>query len=187
MPGPYALRIVVGVHVNVATFGFIPFGPVDPEELAAFTDDEEARLEWLITSAAGAGQGLLRGPGDPAPDPGLHPDRFHRSAAGLDPGEVQGMGRTAEVPEDAMDRDKLLTNVMLYCLTGTAESSADLYYENAPSPAPGGQQPGTTPIRVAVFATDYAIRRYAECANHIVHRTEFDHGGHFAAMETPTS
>jgi epoxide hydrolase len=36
-----------------------------------------------------------------------------------------------------------------------------------------------------VFATDYAIRRYAERANHIVHWSEFDRGGHFAAMEAP--
>jgi epoxide hydrolase len=38
---------------------------------------------------------------------------------------------------------------------------------------------------VAVFAGDYAIRRYAERTNHIVHWTEFDRGGHFAAMEAP--
>jgi len=38
---------VVGVHVNAATVGFIPFGPVDPEELATFTDAEKTRLERL--------------------------------------------------------------------------------------------------------------------------------------------
>ena len=38
---------VVGVHVNAATFGFIPFGPVGEEELATFTDAEKARLERL--------------------------------------------------------------------------------------------------------------------------------------------
>src|SRR4029079_17467125 len=32
-------------------------------------------------------------------------------------------------PEDAVSRDDLLTNVMLYWLTGTAGSSAQLYYE----------------------------------------------------------
>ena len=37
----------------------------------------------------------------------------------------------AELPEDAVDRDQLLTNVMLYWLTGTAGSSAHLYYETA--------------------------------------------------------
>jgi pimeloyl-ACP methyl ester carboxylesterase len=90
----------------------------------------------------------------------------------------------AEVPEDAVDRDQLLTNVMLYWLTGTANSSARLYYENTHAGF-AGQQPGTTPTGVAVFAEDVAIRRYAERANHIVHWTEFDRGGHFAAMEAP--
>jgi pimeloyl-ACP methyl ester carboxylesterase len=30
-----------------------------------------------------------------------------------------------------------------------------------------------------------AIRRYAEQSNKIVHWSEFDRGGHFAAMEAP--
>ncbi len=34
-------------------------------------------------------------------------------------------------PEDAVDRDQMLTNVMLYWLTGTAGSSARIYYERA--------------------------------------------------------
>jgi hypothetical protein len=38
---------------------------------------------------------------------------------------------------------------------------------------------------VAVFAGDYAIRRYGERGNNIVHWSEFDRGGHFAAMEVP--
>jgi hypothetical protein len=36
-----------------------------------------------------------------------------------------------ERPEDAVDRDAMLSNVMLYWLTGTAGSSAQLYYESA--------------------------------------------------------
>ena len=73
---------------------------------------------------------------------------------------------------------------MVYWLTGMANSAARLYYENlhagswASSPVP--RRPG-----VAVFADDYAIRRYAERGNNIVHWTEFDRGGHFAAMEAP--
>jgi hypothetical protein len=38
---------------------------------------------------------------------------------------------------------------------------------------------------VAVFAEDIAIRRYAEQGNNIVHWSDFDTGGHFAALETP--
>jgi pimeloyl-ACP methyl ester carboxylesterase len=41
------------------------------------------------------------------------------------------------------------------------------------------------PTGVAVFGQDIAIRRYAEQANHIVHWSDFDTGGHFAALETP--
>lgn len=48
-----------------------------------------------------------------------------------------------------------------------------------------GQQPATTPTGVAVFAEDVAIRRYGERDNNIVHWSEFDRGGHFAAMEAP--
>jgi pimeloyl-ACP methyl ester carboxylesterase len=48
-----------------------------------------------------------------------------------------------------------------------------------------GQQPSTTPTGVAVFAEDIAIRRYGEQANNIVRWSEFDRGGHFAAMEVP--
>jgi epoxide hydrolase len=46
-------------------------------------------------------------------------------------------------------------------------------------------QPSTVPTRVAVFAEVIAIRRYAEQSNNIVHWSEFDRGGHFAAMEAP--
>jgi pimeloyl-ACP methyl ester carboxylesterase len=47
--------------------------------------------------------------------------------------------------------------------------------------------PSSTPTGVAVFARDIAqpVRRTAERDNQIVHWSEFDHGGHFAAMEQP--
>ena len=87
-------------------------------------------------------------------------------------------------PTDAVDRDHLLTNVMLYWLIGTAGSSAGIYYENMHAGS-WGQSPSATPTGVAVFAEDVAIRRYAERGNNIAHWSEFDRGGHFAAMEAP--
>jgi pimeloyl-ACP methyl ester carboxylesterase len=175
---------VVGVHVNAATFGFIPFGPVDPQELATFTEAEKARLERLNASTAGPGNGYFE----------IQAHRPQTLAYALTDSPVGQLAwiaekfkewtHAADVPEDAVDRDQLLTNVMLYWLTGTANSSARLYYENLHASS-WGQQPGTTPTGVAVFAEDYAIHRYAEQANHIVHWTEFDRGGHFAAMEAP--
>jgi pimeloyl-ACP methyl ester carboxylesterase len=175
---------LVGVHLNAATFGFIPFGPVDPEELASFTDAERARLERLNTSTAGPGNGYFE-------VQATRPQTLAYALTDSPVGQLAWIVErfkewtwAAEVPEDAVDRDQLLTTVMLYWLTGTARSSAELYYENAHAGF-SGQQPGTTPTGVAVFAGDYAIRRYAERTNHIVHWTEFDRGGHFAAMEAP--
>ncbi|GAA0852907.1 hypothetical protein ACFQVD_09855 [Streptosporangium amethystogenes subsp. fukuiense] len=38
---------------------------------------------------------------------------------------------------------------------------------------------------VAVFPGDAGVRRIAEREHDIVHWSEFDRGGHFAAMEAP--
>ncbi|MFF3707592.1 epoxide hydrolase family protein [Streptomyces phaeochromogenes] len=91
-------------------------------------------------------------------------------------------------PEDAVDRDQLLTNVMLYWLTGTAGSSARIYYERAHAAGWGEPvQPSTAPTALAVFPWDNFIplRHVADRTENIVRWTEFDRGGHFAAMEEP--
>jgi pimeloyl-ACP methyl ester carboxylesterase len=175
---------VVGVHLNAATFGFIPFGPVDPEELKSFSDAEQARLERLSASTAGPGNGYFEAQA-------TRPQTLAYALTDSPVGQLAWIverfkewSHAAEIPEDAVDRDQLLTNVMLYWLTGTANSSARLYYENmhAGFVPP---RPVTVPVGVAVFAEDYAIRRYGERGHHIVHWSEFDRGGHFAAMEAP--
>ena len=175
---------VVGVHVNAATLGFVPFGPVDADELATFTAAEKARLARLVTFMtdmngyfqiqATRPQTLAYGLSDsPAGQLAWIVEKFKEWTAS-----------SAELPEDAVGRDQMLTNVMLYWLTGTAGSSARMYYENMHS-NPWDQQPSRTPTGVAVFAEDVAIRRYGERGNNIVHWSEFDSGGHFAAMEVP--
>ncbi|WP_285630229.1 epoxide hydrolase family protein [Actinoallomurus iriomotensis] len=93
-----------------------------------------------------------------------------------------------ERPEDAVDRDRLLTNVMLYWLTGTAGSSARIYYERAHADYWGKPpEPSTAPTALAVFPEEnfIVLRHLAERADEIVRWTEFDRGGHFAAMEEP--
>jgi epoxide hydrolase len=97
-----------------------------------------------------------------------------------------------EVPEDAVDRDLLLANAMIYLLTGTAGSSAQIYYESAPflptAPVAPSLPPLPVPLGVAVFPRDIIlpIRCLAERSfPNIVHWSEFDRGGHFAAMEEP--
>jgi epoxide hydrolase len=175
---------VLGVHVNAATMGFIPFGPVEPDELAMFTEVEKARLARLGNFLSDM-NGYFQ----------LQATRPQTLAYGLADSPVgqlawivekfkEWTASAAELPEDAVDRDHLLTNVMLYWLTNTAASSGALYYENTHASS-WAAQPGTTPTGVAAFGEDVAIRRYAERANTIVHWSDFDEGGHFAAMETP--
>ncbi|WP_328388466.1 epoxide hydrolase family protein [Nocardia sp. NBC_00416] len=93
---------------------------------------------------------------------------------------------SADVPEDAVDRDAMLTNVMIYWLNGTAGSSARYYYESAATW--GRTEPDTdVPVAVAVLPHDIGVpvRRIAEKNHNIVRWTEFARGGHFAAMEVP--
>ena len=105
-------------------------GPGTPTSWRRFTDAEQGTAGAPRASTAGPGTATAD-PGHPAADAGVRPDRLAGRPAGLDRGEVQGVDRSgADVPEDAVDRDQLLTNVMLYWLTGTAGSSARLYYEN---------------------------------------------------------
>jgi epoxide hydrolase len=90
--------------------------------------------------------------------------------------------------QDAVDRDTLLTNVTLYWLTGTAGSSANLYYENAHAGGWGPPPKSATPTGVAVFPGDFAlpIRRFAERDNtNLVRWTEMPRGGHFGSLEEP--
>jgi pimeloyl-ACP methyl ester carboxylesterase len=90
------------------------------------------------------------------------------------------------VPEDAVERDQMLTDVTLYWLTGTAGSSARIYREAAAywyTPP----LPSQTPTALAVLPDDplQPVRRLAEPVNNITHWTEFDRSGHFPAMEQP--
>jgi pimeloyl-ACP methyl ester carboxylesterase len=181
--GRIATDHVVGVHVNAATFGFIPFGPVDPADLATFTIAEKARLERL-NKFMSDGNGYFQ----------IQATRPQTVAYGLTDSPVGQLSwivekfkewsHAVEAPEDAIDRDLMLTNVMLYWLTNTAASSANIYYENMHTNS-WGKQPSKTPTGVAVFAEDIAIRRYAEHGSNIVHWSDFDSGGHFAAIDAP--
>ena len=59
-----------------------------------------------------------------------------------------------DAPEDAVDRDQLLTNVMLYWLTRTAGSSARLYYETAHDAQADADPPTDVPTGMLVFPRD---------------------------------
>jgi epoxide hydrolase len=176
---------VVGVHVNAATIGFMPFPPLAEAELAELTDiekDRVARIEHFMRDQFGYAQ--------------IQSTRPQTLAYGLTDSPVGQLAWIVEkfkewthpatdLPEAAIDRDRILTNVTIYWLTGTAGSSARIYYEGAHTNAWGQAERSPTPTGVAAFAEDISIRRYAERGNNIVHWSDFDRGGHFAAMEAP--
>ena len=87
------------------------------------------------------------------------------------------------LPEDAVALGHLLTDVSIYWFTNTSATSANLYYENRA--VASGTFRSAVPTGVAVFPTDPAIRHILEREHTITHWTEYDRGGHFAALEAP--
>jgi hypothetical protein len=178
------------VHLNLLPNSHQAQEP-DSSELAALSPDERERTlaSWERTKAWSRER---QGYAD------IQATRPQTLAYGLTDSPVGQLARIVEKfkewtdstdrPEDAVDRDQMLTNVMLYWLTGTAGSSARIYYERAHADYWGNPpQRSTAPTALAVFPRDNFIplRHIAERTNHIVQWTEHDRGGHFAAMEQP--
>jgi epoxide hydrolase len=173
---------VIGVHVNAATMGFIPMGPIEPSDIATFSDAEKSRLQRLQQFMAERfGFNALQ-----SSRPQTVAYGITDSPAGLIAWLGDMFAGFGDSPK-AIDPDKFLTNVLVYWFTGTAASSIRLYYENAHDPEAWSPKPNSgVPTAVAVFARDeVAIRRFGETGNTIVRWTELDSGGHFAAMEVP--
>jgi pimeloyl-ACP methyl ester carboxylesterase len=167
---------LIGVHV-LQLFSF-PSG--DPAEMANLSEGDMARLQALAHFRDRAGYLAI------------HQTRPQTLAYGLTDSPAGQLAWNLELltgwgEYDVLSRDDILTNMMLYWLTGTAGSSAHIYYENALSGVAGAQEPNTSPTAVAVFPHDFlSIRRFAERDNtNIVQWSEFERGGHFAAMEAP--
>jgi len=92
------------------------------------------------------------------------------------------------VVERRFTKDELLTNIMIYWLTNTINSSCRFYYENRHHPWwLGKEERITTPTGVAVFPQEIIRppREWAERVYNIQRWTEMPRGGHFAAMEEP--
>ncbi len=89
----------------------------------------------------------------------------------------------ADLPEDAVDRDQLLTNISLYWFTRTGASAAHALYESMHAQEWGEE--GHAPTGFAVFGADTIVRRLIDPEHKIKHWSEFERGGHFPAMEVP--
>lgn len=179
---------VMGVHLNLLPGAGATSEPT-PEELAALdpAERERARASWeRYRGWARERQGYAD----------IQSTRPQTLAYALNDSPVGLLAWIGEKfaewsdPRTPVDRDRMLTNVMLYWLTGTVGSAARIYYERAHADY-HGQPPevSRTPTALADFPRDNFIplRHIAERTDHIVRWTSYDKGGHFPAMEVPES
>jgi pimeloyl-ACP methyl ester carboxylesterase len=185
---------VAGVHLTGTGAG-MPFGP--PVSLDGLSAADRARAQ-RFNAAQSDGFGYLH---MQASRPATLSYALTDSPAGQLAWIVEKFREwtdpAADLPEDAVDRDQLLTNVSIFWFTKAGASSAHGTYEGmrawremmaqeqaGESGAFAAEQPGP-PTGVAVFAADTTIRSVMDPAGRIRHWSEFDRGGHFPAMEVP--
>ncbi|MCY4214027.1 MAG: epoxide hydrolase [Gammaproteobacteria bacterium] len=92
-------------------------------------------------------------------------------------------------PENALSRDELIDNIMVYWLNGAGASSARLYWESFGKAFSGGDgETVAVPTGCSIFPKEIipTPRSWAQVRYpNIVHWNELDRGGHFAAFEQP--
>src|ERR671915_988045 len=177
---------VVGVHTNsdpLAVMGALDYLPDGAARLAGLLKEDKAAVA-RARALTDAGSGYLK----------LQSNRPQTIAYSLTDSPVGQLAwivenfkewtdETAELPEDAVDLDQLLTNVSVYWFTGTGASAARFLYETGHSTEWGAPYPA--PQGWALFAAQPFVRAMMDPQHEIAHWSEFDRGGHFAAMEAP--
>jgi pimeloyl-ACP methyl ester carboxylesterase len=173
---------VIGVHVNA----LVTFPTGDPADMAAMTDADRGRLAAMQAWQEDSGAYMQI--------QGTRPQTIAQSLADSPSGLLAWIVEkfqdwtdpAAKLPEDAVDRDRILTDVSIYWFTATAGSAAHTYYERFNDPAMWApKERSSVPTAVAVFTTDVSVRPFADKAHNVVRWSEFDRGGHFAALEAP--
>jgi pimeloyl-ACP methyl ester carboxylesterase len=173
---------LIGLHLNA----LVAFPAGDPAELAGLTEADQARLAAMQRWQRSSGAYLQL--------QGTRPQTLAHALADSPAGQLawivekfqEWTDPAAAQPEDAVDRDTILTDVSIYWLTATAGSAAHTYYERFNDPALWAPRPRSeVPVAVAVFTTDVTVRPFAERDHNVVRWTEFSRGGHFAALEAP--
>ncbi len=172
---------LVGIHITDIPYWHlfsVPSEELSPAELKYL----EAGKTWQTTSGGYAmiqstrPQSLAYGIADsPSGLAGWIVDHF-RSWSDCD-GDV----------ETRFTKDELLTNIMIYWATGTANSASRYYYEAAHAKPGDPASRVEVPTGVAIFPKDLvpAPREYADRFFDVRRWTEMPRGGHFAALEEP--
>jgi microsomal epoxide hydrolase len=169
---------VVGTHVNFLRVA----PPTDPVEIAALsTKDQAAVARMAQFEADGRGYSAIQG---------TRPQTLAYALVDSPVGQLAWIAEKFEAwsdPSIEIDRDWLLTNVTIYWLTRTAGSSARLYLDFRLPLSASEPALSSTPLGVAIFPHEIVppIRSIVERTHNVVHWSEFDRGGHFAAVEVP--
>ena len=166
------------VHVNMAT-------AVAPEDAPPLTEEEQsdlAAMQHFMREEAGYASEQMTKP--QTLGAGLND-----SPAGLCAWIVEKFRTWSDCdghPENCFTRDQLLTNVMLYWVTGTAASAARLYWEHMHG-ASARPPYVAVPTGVARYPKEPLRypRAWVERQYHVTHWAVMPRGGHFAAMEEP--
>ena len=174
---------VIGVHVNGSTG--VPLHGPDEAERATYTPleaDRLAQVEAFMNEQFG--YIAIQSTRPQLIGVALTDSPVGQLAWILDKFREWTHPRSA-LPDTIVARDRLLTNVMLYWLTGTAGTAAYVgYAQEAGWGVPVEKSP--VPTAAIMFAHDVGIRRYAEAEHTIVRWTDVEgRGGHFAALEEP--
>jgi microsomal epoxide hydrolase len=170
---------VAGLHLN-----FVTVSP--PKDGIPLTDEEQARFAQLLEwRKDGAGYQEIQGT-----RPQTLGYALEDSPAGLCAWIVEKFRAWSDGDdvERSFARDRLLDNITLYWVTGTATSSCRIYWEMRQagrSAVPEGFV--RVPTGIASFPAEITRlpRRWIEQRYDVVHWTEPARGGHFAAMEVP--
>jgi pimeloyl-ACP methyl ester carboxylesterase len=171
---------VAGIHMN-----FFAAMPVLDENSAPLSPAEErfqaGRQRW---QADEAGYSHIQGTRPSTLAAGLSD-----SPAGLAAWIVEKFRAWSDCGgdvESVFSKDDLLTNITLYWLTNSIATSTRLYYEVRNDAA---LKPGyvSTPTGFASFAKEInnPPREWVARTYNLTRFTEFDRGGHFAALERP--
>ena len=167
-----------GIHLNMVIAQPLPEDLVapSPEELKAlakfqhYQDKDSGYSKQQSTRPQTVGYGLVDSP------VGLAGWIYEKMWAWTD---------NDGAPEDALSRDDMLDNIMMYWLTAAGASSARLYWESFSS---AGSYHIEMPVAASAFPKEIMIapRKWFErnCSN-IVYWGELPKGGHFAAWEQP--
>jgi pimeloyl-ACP methyl ester carboxylesterase len=175
---------VIGVHVN-----FVALAPSEGARASDLGDDEKKFLAALAAfRREEMGYFEIQGT-----KPQTIAYALNDSPAGLAAWIVEKFRTWSDCDGDMERRytkDQLLTNVMIYWVTQSINSSMRLYYEQRHHPfrLPPGEK-CQAPTAVALFPKELSRppRRWAERVYNLKRFTEMRSGGHFAAMEEPAA